>query len=300
MRLLKGIVISIVFFMHTFKCEAQANVYHPFADTNAIWRIDWYSGTTGMCVDIFNFHSSFQYTIDTDTTINSVIYKKIYRSGYTLCSPFYYTYWGGLRQDTVSKKVYFLRPGNVDTLIYNFNAQVGDTLKLADCSGFYGSDVGYSFVVSVIDSVMVGNKYHKRFTDNSVSFSSMIEGVGSSSGLLEGNMPYSLEQTLNLICYNHNSDIYPASSTSCPLLVADVRNYSLKNIEVHLFPNPVIDLLIIKSAQMRERIMVRNFLGELVLETENSGNNMVIDLGGLPSGIYSICLLGKNYRIVKL
>lgn len=300
MCLFKGIVISVVLFVHVFKCDAQTNVYHPFADTNAVWRIDWYSGTTGMCVDIFNFHSSFQYTLEGDTTINSMVYKKIYRSGYTVCSPFYSTYWGGLRQDTVNKKVYFLRPGNADTLIYNFNAQVGDTLKLADCSGFYGGDVGYSFIVSVIDSVLVGNKYHKRFTDSNVSFSSMIEGLGSSSGLLEGNMPYSLEQTLNLICYSHNNDFYPAGSTSCPLLVADVRNYSGRRSEVHIFPNPVIDLLSIQTDRITGRIVVRNFLGELVLQIESSINDPAIDLGSLPPGVYSIFLLGKNYKVVKL
>ncbi len=300
MRLFKGFVISVVFFVLSCKCDAQTNVYHPFADTNAVWRIDWYSGTTGMCVDMFNFHSSFQYTIGGDTTINSTAYQKIYRSGYTVCSPFYGTYWGGLRQDTVSKKVYFLRPGNTDTLIYNFNVQVGDTLKLADCSGFYGNDVGYSFVVSVIDSVLVGNKYHKRFTDNNVSFSSMIEGVGSTSGLLEGNMPYSLEQTLHLICYSHNNDLYPAGSTSCPLLVSDVANYQSKPNYIRLFPNPVSDILIIELEEEIGKIDLRNILGEIVLQVKTSGHSGEIDLRTLPPGAYSISLLGKTYKVVKL
>lgn len=292
-------IISLFCFLNSYKGIAQTNVYHPFPDTNAVWRMDWYTGTTGMCKDVFYFHSAFQYTMGGDTLINSFTYKKIYRSGYTVCSPFYNTYYGGLRQDTANKKVYFLRSGFSDTLIYNFNAQVGDTVRLADCTGLYGSDVGYNFVVTSIDSVIVGSKYHKRFNDSNAPNSSMIEGVGSNCGLLEGNMPYSLEQTLYLICFSHNSDIYPSSSTSCPLLVADIQDYNTNEGYIKVFPNPFSDFLTIESAEIPGVVSIRNILGELIFQIKISDLKQVIDLRVLPPGIYCISLLSKTFRIVK-
>src|SRR5204863_2804445 len=100
-------------------------------------------------------------------------------------------YRGAIRQDTMNRKVFFVSPSNTtEQLLYDFNMQVGDTVK-----GYIETFTSPSDTVKSIDSVLVGNSYRKRWTINTgflweVRF---IEGIGSIHGLIEfswGNTYY--------------------------------------------------------------------------------------------------------------
>lgn len=102
---MKKHLLIIVLSLHFINAKAQAWIYHPMPESNAVWRIDWHSGT--WCVPAGGLYSSYQNTIGGDTTIGSYTYKKIYRSGMEgLCiSPYYsYSCAGGIRNDSVKRK----------------------------------------------------------------------------------------------------------------------------------------------------------------------------------------------------
>lgn len=176
-------VLFLFYFTLYFDVVAQSNKYHAFPDSNAVWRVDGNDCNMGGI-----YSSSYQYTIQGDTIIGLYSYHKIYLSGMVSqpCQPPIYSnsYFCGLRQDTISKKVYFARPGYSDTVLYDFNLHIGDTIHSLYCHWNRPSGYQNRLIINSIDSVLVGAFYHKRFNTNSPP-SAIIEGVGGSFGLFD-------------------------------------------------------------------------------------------------------------------
>lgn len=70
-----------------------------------------------------------------------------------------------------------------------------------------------------------------------------------------------------------------------------------------IFPNPTLDLITIKSENPVENLLVVNSLGQIIIQKNNSGNKVDIDLRGYPEGVYYLRLKQVNgiinKRIVK-
>ncbi len=179
------LLMCVVGLITVLPANAQFNIYHPFPDSNAVW------GMTAGCTD-WNC-GTYQYVQDYmagDTVIDGNTYKVIGQSVsivYGSCScgfPPGDLGEGFLREDTAARKVYWRFPGStVDTLLYDFTLELGDTLH-----GLYGNTGLCSeaiFTVQSIDSILVGGSYRKRinFLPDPSSPPSIIEGVGSTTGL---------------------------------------------------------------------------------------------------------------------
>src|SRR5688572_4384490 len=140
--------LSLLFALSMFSANAQTSVYHPFPDSSAMWRQTGYVNGFWCCCTGFGpclKEDDYEFFLQGDTSIGSIAYKKIYLTGLGVehllyavsCSPgcsnsdyYYYNneYAGSIRQDTALRKVYFMPPGHVqDTLLYDFDLQVGDT-----------------------------------------------------------------------------------------------------------------------------------------------------------------------------
>src|SRR2546428_7387968 len=79
--------------------------------------------------------------------------------------------------------------------------------------------------VTSIDSILIGNNYRKRWNTNS-SFS-IIEGIGSTLGLLDFCY-YLVSPTNFLICFHQNGQtLYPDTINNCSL-ISDVNGVSKK------------------------------------------------------------------------
>ena len=266
----------------------------------------------------------YQYTMGGDTVISPYTYKKIYLSGlHTNCIPpggYFYNYMGGLRQDTVNKKVYFKWPGYNDTLIYDFSKNVGDTLHL---TGMFlanrDTPTTFKFAITSIDSVLVGAYYHKRFNyHDSVIFSccpydnysfntSIIEGVGSICGLLSNYLdttnvlvhsPGSGGYGDILICFSHNTDIYPSDSTSCTLVINDIgiQQYHTNN-NITIYPNPASNNIQVSYTgnSISKEITLVDMLGNEVIATKET----TIDISTLANGVYFINLKTSEGLVTK-
>jgi len=307
---IKKLLLIFVIMLTVIVGKGQSSVYHPFPDSNAVWRVD----ASFACPVNYLYwaHSYYQYTMGTDTTIGLYTYKKIYQSGlFAYCtnnsdvfsSTYDYYYKGALRQDSVNKKVYFKCPNYPDTLIYDFSKQVGDTFQLVTCY-YGGSPFAYTVIVQSIDSVLVGNCYHKQFHYYGDYYSiayNIIEGIGATSGLLEPIYDESMTDTWNLNCYSYNTDIYPSSSTSCPLITS-ISELKPINYQAMISPNPATNKLNVEVMQKSE-LQILNIQGQILMQQQIQQGKNDIDISRLAKGIYILRVCSNDrtevVRIVK-
>lgn len=280
----------------------QTNEYHPFPDSNVIWNQSiWYLDGTCLVSDDQSLY------ISGDTTIGPYTYHKLYLNGYTseLCQfpnsaipPYYHIggYWGAFRQDALNKKV-FLNQGK-DTLAYDFNLNVGDTLN-SYLSGF-GNGFNY---ISSIDSVLVGNEYTKRFWiswldhDNYVA---LIEGIGSTFGAFAVLLP-PFESGSSLGCVNaNNQTVWPSDTNECKL-ISNVDDIFIQT-RVFVFPNPASDKIIIETSTTarKSQFSIMNLNGQEFITCQISELKKQIDISNLPNGVYFVRLTNdKSVEVGK-
>jgi hypothetical protein len=282
--------ISLFFvILIAFGAPAQTNVYHPMPDSAAKWCISYAWGTNCAGYDEFTLF------ISGDTGVSGKQYHKLYSTGSSYCwgQPTYFTnqYKGALREDTAARKVYLLRPGYPEDLIYDLSLGVGGTCTLGNTSF-----IGPTYTVTSIDSVQIGASYRKRFWTNfsfgagggnGDTYISIIEGIGSTEGLLCEFMCQGVETGSVLNAFMENGQVdYSKNMGSC--------NFSA-GIEVHdhlrinAFPNPTQGILKLFIAENAEELQVLNSLGEVVfLKAGALASNEELNMKGFENGIYFV------------
>ncbi len=233
-------------------------------------------------------HDEYTIYMKGDTTIGSNQYHKLYASGLTYCQgpPSYYfnQYRGAFREDG-TRKVYAVKQFALnETLVYNYNWQVGDTVLN-----------GPPYVVTSIDSILIGSTYRKRWWTNAWFGAaggngdpsvSMIEGIGSTSGLLCAFECQGVEEgsVLNGMTQNNQLD-YSKNTGLCNFGVG-MKEYKM-NWEI--FPNPTTG--VISTPENTKEITVTNSLGEIVFQgLEGKGLKQEIDISHLHPGIYFVSI----------
>ncbi len=272
--------------------HAQTNVYHPFPDSGAVWRVDLVRWDNPFGT---NYLSAYQYELGNDTLINGVPYTKLIRSGWFNNSgfPIYesWFYMGAIRQDTSQKKVYFL-DGSLGTLsvLYDFSLQIGDTIPpplLGQCP--------YKIITS-IDSIQIGSSYRKKINLMNgcgfpMNYAFLIEGIGSTKGLIEMLDPF--ESSSQLVCFSIDGiTLYPDTNTACPIFTT-VENIEHDN-KVLVHPNPVKrggQLYLTLRASKTYTIQFYNVMGVLVYEVATDDNTIRLN-DNLISGIYFYRITG--------
>ena len=298
---MKRIIVLFV-----FVCFAKidiAQVYQPFPTDSASWiersqqwNIPWMD------------QQDYEYFLDGDTVLLGLNYHKLFKtkleSDYQLfgSGPFvlyagpYMTdtnkYIGAIREDGL-KRIYFFPDTatiTAEQLLYDFNLNVGDTLPYSYNNSSYFLGQNY---VSQIDSILLGSVYHKRFQISSYAgypdYVSIIEGVGSTFGLLEMFIdPF--EWSDNLTCYKHNgTTVYTdgAFSTTCSLPTpVGINEHSQEN-QISLFPNPSTGIVNLKTPfSEKAEIEICDVLGSRILYSEHASFEFSIDLSQQQKGIY--------------
>ena len=267
---------------------AQSNYYHPFPVSNALWR------ENGGCAQYQNF-------ITNDTIFNGKTYYKLQSSGiqyatnqYNGCEFnvilwYFNFYYGAYRNDSINRKVYYL-PANAtkDTLLYDFNLHLLDTLPQT-C--LYNSVNGVSFVTG-IDSIFIGNDYHKRFqissANGATNYVDLIEGIGSTYGIL-GNLKVPFESGSFLLCFKQNGyTVYPDTSYQWCDLVAAIDTKVINDLSFSIFPNPIQEVgkVNFNSSHRNVDLIINDILGVERLRINNLENKSVVNFSSLKSGIY--------------
>jgi len=296
----------------TFRANAQTPDY---LGNNPKWRVNMWFGGSGDCLEA----NDYIYYLDGDTLVNDHIYAKVFTRGicnyhwkgpgqpYDYCHGSYtYHYFAGLvRQE--GKKMYLWdgQMSNEDVLLYDFDLKVGDTLQ--ETYVFRPYDV---FVVTSIDSILVGELYRKIFNLKASYMVNpeevLIEGIGFGGGLLD-ICPFQAEFPSFLECFTLNDNTYyPEYGAPCEL------NVSVPQLpiaaEFKTYPNPVTDQLTIElpNNTVIDKATIVNLLGTKVRTTQFvvKTGELTLVMNGLTKGMYIVELahgshVKKRLKILK-
>ncbi len=289
-------------------CEGQFNTYHPFPSSNARWGEEFEGYNNAWYSQYYNYY------LRGDTVVNGKTYFKLNQSGgYEFGGPPYSILWQSydylvclLREDTAAKRIYAsFKPnlGTKDTLLYDFNLNIGDTLPPT-----YNNNMGFKNYVKAIDSLLIGTHYRKQFIITNVVDSlywedSIIEGIGSTQGLLTPILMQFGEAETWLLCFKENDiTVYPSLNDSCQDFILNIPNIIKAETNFTIYPNPGNGVFTLQSSVVSGKLSVEvyNVLGEKVYSHYQitKSSNYQIDLSSQPNGIYLYRVLTEDGSLI--
>ena len=295
------IKISLLFIFITISTKAQEINY--FAD-NPKWRISTACAIGGYeCV---SYHDYVCY-INGDSLIDSKVYKKLYRYGqryesYFLPGPipdwcnndvsYFEGPFGFIRQE--QKRIYIRNYLGIDTLLYDFDLSLGDTLPITWNQEY--EDI----VVVDIDSVLIGTLYRKKYhtaQEGVFAFENqIIEGIGHLNGFIESYLiVFECNSSLNCFSLNDTTYFQTSSNQSCNF---DVSLDEVSEIDIKAYPNPVKNYTRIQfdnSTNESYELKVFNIDGKLVKSYPSvTESEVLFERAELSSGLYFVEILRNH------
>jgi hypothetical protein len=175
-----------------------------------------------------------------------------------------------------------------DILLYDFTANVGDTLFES------------YLVVDSISIEHIGGVDRKKywfgleyeFTGEPYALETWIEGIGSDLGLLNSGSYYYCGSYSRALCFHQNGELvwYNPEYGSCTVTgVEEIKE------PIFIYPNPAKEMATIGGSEVAE-VQVYNAFGQLV-NTIHGTNE--ISVTGLAEGVYLLRVTatdGKTYR----
>jgi hypothetical protein len=282
--------------LFVFPQIGNSQTYIPFPENVAVWDIYLRPSEPDLRETRFN-----RYTMDGDTVIGGKTYNKIY------CSSYVYTYppqkltitklgyCFGIRQDIATKRVYRTLSSNnttIDTLLFDFNLQIGDTVTRT----FTTRPSNANQVVTSIDSITFSGKKYKRFhLKGTMSDAALIEGVGSTNGLIEYNEgSFEAANLLSAFCNSEHSDC------STPLAL-NIQEADDDIYPISVFPNPASDYITIrfKNEVNKYNIILTDVLGKEILQLNGNGKEVSLSRNQLKNGVYLLKVADETHITVK-
>lgn len=313
-------IIGVIFLL-VFSINLKGQDYVPFPSNTATWHeASEYDG-------LFNAWNPINYEMQGDTVISEIEYKKIFvniMNDIGIPSGQYYI--GGLREDE-NKKVFFkpdslivgdsyetsnwassveplLFPSDsIEYLIYDFSQlEIGDTL-------FYNNSLqpDYYNVVLDVDSTLIDDSFRKIYAiseyPNWIGTSYLIEGIGSSKGLLASfktiiQVSFSKYQ---LNCFTHES-VFFQNPFEDEVIDCQVGLSISENIDsgLAIFPNPCTLLLHMHSLKTTNSdLYIYNSIGALIHYDRINSSKIDIDVSLFETGVYTLHVLNDEGSFAK-
>ena len=274
------------------------NAQNYFAN-NPQWRQSsscrWY----GECIE----EQEFVYYINGDSVVDNITYKKLLKHGrldqswmgpepHEGCDDHYTfdTFHTLVRQE--GKKIYIKETGDVDTLLYDFNLNIGDTIPVT------WNQPSNNLVVVGIDSLLVGNSFRTVFHLDATTNNSLIEGIGNDNGFLEPIVTV-LECGYNLNCYALNdTTYYPEQGAQCDLAVSVPQNP--EDEMVNIYPNPACEFIYIKPVNFtlkeKAQIEIFNINGKMVYSGVFNSDKRRINVNQWPNGMFIFKIVANGFE----
>lgn len=294
MKTLKISTLLIATFIISNNIVSQINVYKPFPQVYGHWSIGQQHFGSPSGPQTLSYHD---YVANGDTVVGAFTYKKV---TYALSQPSPFSFGPHVfkfayRNDIPNKKVYYLDVTggiNKDTLWYNFNLNVGDTIKNTYAYSNQGSINGNQRnIVTSIDSILICSVYYKRFNVNCSSpFTglSLIEGQGFEDRFVQTGFQGS--------CPFEPADLYDSGFSSCDVGINEI-NIAKNNI--HIYPNPVTSDFKINTTLPLSNYTILNNLGEIMQKGKYTNQESILFSEYL-NGLYLINIQdekGNTYHI---
>lgn len=309
-----NLLLLILFFALVISTKAQG--YTPFSDSSGFWKVD-HSDCGGCHIPGTNCLCGISnYTLSGDTIIGAFLYQKIYNiyqeiiqvyPGGINTYPRYYV--GALRNDTSNKKVFFIPENSInDTLLYDFNINLGDTLPQT-----YLHSSSEILKVDSIDTLILNGHSYKRYHIYQSPLPwirnghALIEGIGSTYGLLEQQISL-FEVDNNLICFKYSNDslVYDlwnvvggSPMSDCDVLT-EVVNLNEEKFQLSIFPNPISEssiLIIEVNESTTFEVRIYNSLGTQIKKHTNIKNVVTINKKDFKPGVYFVEVIRDNSSI---
>ena len=268
-------LLAALLLMGGWKMQAQVclpiaqkgNEWHTFE--TGVWQINnyvnWCSG---------------------DTLIGNVRYMKIMGT-VNDSYPIFYTL---LREEDgkVWKRYSIAHP---ETLLYDFTASVGDTLRIGDFAE--------EMVLDSISMVQIGGVDRRKFwfgleydgLGNPRAKETWVEGIGSDYGLLWTGYFNVFDGWHCLLCFHQNGELVwenPEYGT-CTYDAIEEN----KDSEISIYPNPVRDRVVIEGIEVAE-VDVYNALGQKVKMVQSTNE---INVSGLQEGVYLLRITDAEGKV---
>lgn len=293
---MKKIIFSSIFALAFAIANAQSYIYHPFPDSDAVWRVDYYDYSNPNCQ--WGPCAQYYYTLGKDTLIGSYLYKSVIPRGSGGLGGF-------IRQDISMKKVYVRVSDSTEKLLYDFTLNKGDTLQPNNIN-VWSLD---TIVVNSVDSVLINGQYRKRWVLSPPIFNDttmLIEGIGSNRGLFESIIKSGFEEWAELVCFEQNGKkIFPDTlGDTCQLLMGiPMAKRQEENNGVKIYPNPINQNAIVEFENLKKEsayIQIFNFLGQEVYRIFTVNNKVVLNNEDYRKGVYLIKLsLGDSIAYAR-
>ena len=263
-------------------------------DTNKLWS-NLFDTFTGGPPPYYKTTSYVKFS--GDTVINSVNYKKVLSTTDSLQNNFIVG--GYIREDSTHKVFYYNPMSSTTRLLYDFNAEVGDSVDV----GWY---LPMPLVVDTIDSVFVYDRYLKRMV---LSFQGMsgeiwIEGIGSLCGIFNGGCNFITGTRHELLCYFENDTLkysnpdYPY----CYYNTVGIDKHENDGIQVDLFPNPVTSFSTFNIYGYKNKECVLEIFNATGQKTNNfliNDDKLIINRRDFSPGIYFYRLITPDGEFVN-
>lgn len=277
----------------TFKGNCQE--YIPFPTDTAQWNQLSFHQISGE--DYWEVR--YSYRMMGDTIIDNQAYNKVY---YHWGAIELAEYIGGMREDA-NKNIYFYPAALNTSYILEFPYDTAEMLLYSFDSLYVGKQLPINeevndITVVAIDSVLMGNQYHKRYQITGTQIwgpEYWIEGIGSTSELFSP-FTYEFEWEYYMLCFQKDKESAVLVNTEytepCeyPSAVIEIKKESIAFV-----PNPVSDKLsITNSFSGLYEVNVFNIFGQQVGKFNCSNDSSVIDLSGLRSGIYFLMVKSEE------
>lgn len=251
-------------------------------------------GSTG----IGSYTVTESYYITGDTLING---NRYYKQQKTAVSNLPWPVAAGpsyIREDATLKQYLYNPQTNSETVQYDWSQY----LQLNIGSLFPNASVT-SCTVTAIDSILLGNRYLRRWHGIYSSGAStnvatpmpsfIVEGIGEISDNICG-MAFHSSYRVNCYLKQNNILNFNISSNCSGLSTNSVQENSTRKIEILCFPNPASDQLNLSfdSETAFIKIFIYNSIGQLIKEEEIIFENKTatINTKDLPNGIYTLQL----------
>jgi len=296
--------ITVIIIGLAFLSSLSAQEYIPFPpDSTSMWRLNKQNWNPNPWEITTIRQLIFQ---EGQTVFNGKVYNNLFASGdittewsngNTTTSTFSHQDYCTIR--TEGSKVYVLE-FVTEHLLFDYALQAGDTIP----DDFYiRNDCQYPMVVSSVDSVLIGNRYHKRYNFADPWYNGtaawFIEGIGHQFGIFEtacGTPDWSS----NFQCYAEYGESLFQEGDNCDLTV-DISEMDPIVFIPKIAPNPTTGLVSVEfnsQWKMQISLQVLDIAGRIikndVWQINEDTNTRCLDLTNLRNGIYLIVFDEKN------
>ena len=261
--------------------KTQAQEYVPIIQEGN----EWCTLDAIVCKDTEGHYNTLVNWLSGDTLINEVRYAKVMETLNGEGTPYQVAL---LREE--DGKVWESYNGNSEILLYDFTANVGDSLVCG-----YGD----YFVLDSISIEQIGGVDRKKFwfgleydfTGEPYAMETWIEGIGSDLGLLYCGSYYFCGGYYRALCFHQDGELIWQNPEYDACVITSVEEINDKVISV--YPNPAMEKVTIDGVEAAE-VQVYNAFGQLVKTIRNSNE---IPVAGLAERVYLVRIMDAEGKV---